>query len=56
MENVKQTTAEQPKVKNYFDNIKRARAFAQKNESKVKIVNLDSVRRYCVETVGRGIR
>lgn len=56
MEKVKQTAAEQPSIKNYFDNIKKARAFAAKNDSKVKIVNLDSSRRYCVETAGRGIR
>lgn len=42
--------------KNYFDNLKRARAFAQKNDSKVERVNLDSTRRYLVKTKGVGIR
>ena len=42
--------------KNYFDSIKRARQFANKNNSKVEIVNLDSCRRYLVLTVGRGIQ
>ena len=41
---------------NYFDNIKRARSFAAKNDSKVERVMLDSSRQYLVRTIGEGIR
>lgn len=41
---------------NYFDNIKRARSFAAKNDSKVERVLLDSSRQYLVRTIGEGIR
>lgn len=41
---------------NYFDNIKRARSFAAKNDSKVERVMLDSSRQYLVRTVGEGVR
>lgn len=40
----------------YFDNIKRARSFAAKNDSKVERVLLDSSRQYLVRTIGEGIR
>lgn len=41
---------------NYFDNIKRARSFAAKNDSKVERILLDSSRQYLVRTIGEGIR
>ena len=41
---------------NYFDNIKSARSFAAKNDSKVERVLLDSSRQYLVRTNGVGIR
>lgn len=63
MANVKNEVAKKLKTnvdtkvwRNYFDDIKRARAFAAANDSKVERVMLDSQRKYMVLTVGRGIR